>query len=454
MNPKRLATHLPGSMGELIAIAFPLVVSNGCETLMMFTDRLFLARLGPQYMSAAMGGGLTAFMFTTFFVGLIGYANALVAQYLGSGQLRRCGAASGQALLIALAAYPLMLAAIPLGRVLFDAMHVPAEELAPQTTYFTLMMMGSLVGLLRGALSAFFSGIGRTRIVMVAAATCLISNVGLAYVLIFGKLGLPALGITGAAVGTILAGSTGLAILAVAYFRRDRRQTYGTAQGLRLNREVMAKLVKFGSPSGLELMLNITAFSLMILTFHSRGIAVATAVTVAFNWDMVSYIPLIGVNVAVASLVGRSMGAGDPDTAHRATVSATKLVILYASVLVVSFGLFPHVLAGIFLPDSQTEVSKLSVFMVRLISVYIFADALGLVLSGALRGAGDTFVTMCISVGMHWLLLAGTVIALHVLETTVQTAWVVLVMMVWMFCAALYLRYKSGRWRSLRVVES
>jgi MATE family multidrug resistance protein len=314
-------------------------------------------------------------------------------------------------------------------------------------------MAGSIAGLLRGCLSAFFSGIGRTRIVMLSTLSCLAANAGAAYVLIFGLLGLPALGIKGAAIGSILAECFGLAVLSAAYFRGDNRRIYGTAAGFRFDREAMAKLVKLGSPSGLELLLNITAFNLIVLTFHSRGIAVANAVTVAFNWDMVSFIPLIGVNIAVASLVGRSMGAGDPDTAHRVTMSGVKLVAVYATGIVLSFSLFPHALAGVFLSSTDTDTSRLAVFMVRLMSVYIFADALGLVLSGALRGAGDTFASMCISVGAHWLLLAVTSIAVKVLRTTPQTAWVVFVTMIWIICGSFYLRYRGGRWRSLRVVE-
>ena len=67
----------------MIALALPMVVSQACDTVMIFTDRLFLSRLSPELMNAAMGGGLTAFMMMTFFLGLTGYATALVAQYFG-----------------------------------------------------------------------------------------------------------------------------------------------------------------------------------------------------------------------------------------------------------------------------------------------------------------------------------------------------------------------------------
>lgn len=450
-NVKDIDVRKDGTMKTLVYIALPLMISQACDTLMMFTDRMFAAQLGSAEMSAVMSGGLTCFMFTTFFVGLTGYANALAAQYLGSGRKMQCGIVGAQAVWLAFLAYPLMLAAIPLGRLLFQATGVPEEEFGPQSTYFTLMMIGSIIGLLRGSLSAFFSGIGRTRIVMIATVTCLVVNVGAVYVLMFGKLGFPVLGIAGAAIGSIFAGSTGLVILAVEYFRKEIRETFGTALGFRFNRKIMTQLIKLGSPAGLELLLNVSAFNLIVLTFHSRGVAVAASVTCAFSWDMVSFIPLLGVNIAVSSLVGRCMGAGDPAAAHRVTLSGIKLTCAYAAVWVIAFSLFPNQLVGVFILDGD-PARPLAVYMLRLVSIYLFADALSLVFSGALRGAGDTVVTMYISVGVHWLLLATTIVTIRILHTDPKTAWVILVAMIWLLCGGFYLRYRSGRWRSLQVI--
>src|SRR5829696_1085244 len=94
--------HTPGGVREMLAIAAPMVASSACETVMTFTDRLFLSELGTEYMSAAMAGGLTCFMMTTFFIGLTGYSTALVAQYLGAGKKENCAIVVTQALLIAL----------------------------------------------------------------------------------------------------------------------------------------------------------------------------------------------------------------------------------------------------------------------------------------------------------------------------------------------------------------
>ncbi len=125
----------PGGIREMLVIALPMVVSSACDTIMIFTDRLFLSRIGSEQMSAAMVGGLTSFMLTTFFLGLTGYCTALVAQYFGAGRKDRCATVLTQGLIVCAAAYPVILASRPAASLLFDAMGIAAEQLGPQKLY-------------------------------------------------------------------------------------------------------------------------------------------------------------------------------------------------------------------------------------------------------------------------------------------------------------------------------
>ena len=97
-NILRPLSQGPGNVRELLGIALPMVISQACETVMMFTDRLFLSRLGGIHMNAAMGGGLTCFLFMTFFIAPR-VCNALVAQYYGAGQRKKCPLVVTQGLL-------------------------------------------------------------------------------------------------------------------------------------------------------------------------------------------------------------------------------------------------------------------------------------------------------------------------------------------------------------------
>jgi len=456
MAPSHVADA--GGMRELLAIALPMVISHACDTVMMFTDRLFLSRLGPEQMNASMAGGLTCFVMMTFFLGLTGYSTALVAQYLGAGRKDRCATATTQAMLIALTAYPLILLARPLVHMVFARSGISAGQLAPQIVYFDIVVYATVVGLLRNCLSSFFSGIGRTRIVMVSAFAAMLVNVGMNYILIFGKLGFPALGIRGAAYGTIIGGVVGLGVLLAMYLGRGIRRTYRVWHSLRFDGEAMGKLLRFGYPAGVEMFLNLMAFNAMIVAFHAHGPATATAVTVMFNWDMVSFVPLIGIQIGVMSLVGRYMGAGEPDIAHRAAMSGLKSGWLYSIIILILFVGFPHHLVAAFRPEQHDAVFQaawpVAVQMIRIASIYVMLEAVMVVFSGTLRGAGDTVWAMCVSVGLHWLMLAILIVMLYVLKLSPEAAWTGVVLSFLSFSYAFYHRYRGGKWRTIRMVRT
>lgn len=452
-------TEHPGQGGlrEMITLALPMVISQGCETALIFTDRVFLSRLGPVPMSAAMAGGLTAFMMMTFFIGLTGYVTALAAQYLGAGRQDGCALVVSQAALLSVLAAPLILAARPLAHAYFEFMNLPAPQVAQQRIYFDILLYGAILVLLRTCLSSFFSGVGRTRVVMFSAMTAMVVNIVANYGLIFGKFGLPALGLRGAAYGTLLGSFCGLLVLLATYLGRDNRHEYDVLRALRFDRAVMAKLLRYGSPAGVELFLNLLAFTSMIMIFHGHGLVTAAAVTIVFNWDLVSFVPLLGIQIGVVSLVGRYMGAGRTDIAERATRSGLKMACSYSLVILILFVSLPGALVAVFEPRQPnaifTQAAPLATSMLRLAAFYVLADAVIVVFSGALRGAGDTFWAMCASVTLHWLLVPVLALFLNVLALPPLAAWLALVAFILIFSGVFYLRYRSGKWKTLALVR-
>ena len=101
-------------LGQVFRIALPILLSNGSLTVMHVTDRLFLSKVGQVEIAAQMSGGMTSHVLVSFFVGLIGYASALVAQYYGANQFQNCTRSIIQALYVALVSYPLLILFIPL----------------------------------------------------------------------------------------------------------------------------------------------------------------------------------------------------------------------------------------------------------------------------------------------------------------------------------------------------
>jgi MATE family multidrug resistance protein len=450
--------HNPGGIKELLILAVPMIISTACDGIMTLTDRLFLARVGPEQMNAALGGGVTIQMIMFFFIGLTGYSTALVAQYFGAGEKPKATIAAFQAIIVTILAWPVILLLKPLTIHFFHFMNIPQSQIGYQVEYLNILAWGGLFTMMRYTLGCYFSGIGKTKIVMVATIVAMVVNVILDYILVFGKFGFPAMSVRGAALATVIGAFCAMVILFVAYLNHTNRVDFAVMKSFHFNWPIMKKLLYYGSPAGLEMFLNFTAFATMVALFHSRGDVAATATTIMFNWDLVSFIPLLGIEIAVTSLTGRYMGAEKPELARRSAISAVKTGIFYSVVVLALFVFIPETLVRVFHPETPSgvfdEAVPIAVAMIRIASLYVLVEAVLVALVGALRGAGDTYFTMIASVSMHWSFIPILYIALDVLKLSVPFSWFLLVLFFLVFCTVLIYRFKSGKWMKLRVIHS
>ncbi len=341
---------------------------------------------------------------------------------------------------------------------LFDLLDTPTSQIGFQIQYLSILVWGSIFALMRHTFSCYFVGIGRTKIVMQATIVAMLTNVVLDYILVFGKLGFNPMGIQGAAIATVIGSVVALFILLGAYFRRKNRTDFFVMKSFKFNLNIMKKLVHYGFPSGLELFLNFLAFFCMILLFQSQGDVVSTASTIMFNWDMVSYIPLLGIETAVTSLVGRYMGAGRPQVAHRAALSGIKTGVIYSFGILIIFICIPEFLVDVFHPATPSAIysdaAPIAVAMVRIAALYVLAEAVVSSIVGALRGAGDTHFTMLISIITHWMFVPILYLCLNVFNLSVQLSWFFLILFFLAFSTVLIKRFNGGKWKKIKVINS
>jgi len=446
-----------GGVRELFALAVPIVISQSSETLMVFTDRVFLSRLGADNMNAATAGGITSFMLITFFFGLIGFSTALIAQYFGSKNYASCPQVTVQALGISLVAYPIIIACLPLVFWFFSQSGISESQLVLQKKYLSILVFGSVISLFRHSFSCFFSGIGRTKVVMISALVTLSVNVGVNYVLIFGKFGFPALGIVGAAYGTIFSAFCGLLVLLYYFFRNDTAHQYFVKKAFRFHAKITKTLFRYGSPAGFEFLGNMIAFSVLVSIFHSYNAATATAASIMFNWDMVTFVPLTGIEVGITSLVGRYIGAKRYYVAERAAYSGVKIGFFFSLFVAIMFLVAPALLVDVFRPIGEDLVfanaRPIAIAMLQLATIYVLAESILVAFVGALRGAGDTIWTMAASMILHWLFVPALYVSLFVFDIGPVKAWAVLVVFFFIFSFLFYFRFKNGAWKRISVIE-
>ncbi|MEZ5555535.1 MATE family efflux transporter [Haliea sp.] len=438
-----------GQTRELLRLALPMVVSQSAFALMVFTDRLFLSRIDALHIASALGGGVTFFVSVSLFIGVMSYATALVAQYYGSGQLQKCPRVLTQGVIMALACQPLLVViAWGMGG-LFAAMGHPPEQVILERQYYHVMMGGAFFALVKACVAGYFCGIGKTRVVMITDVLGVLINIPLTWVLIFGKFGFPELGIRGAALGTVIATACSLLIYAAFYFNRIHRERFHVAEAFHYDRGILQRYVRLGLPSGFETFVGAATFNFFLLLFQSYGITEGAAMAIVFNWDMLNYVPLIGLNIAVTSMIGRYVGSGDMTRANQVIAAGFTVALGFSVLLALFFVLFRYELMMVFATPEQdfTAIVALGASMMLGMATYVVADAVILVCSGVLRGAGDTRWLMNTSMTLHVLMLLGQYVMIKHLGVGPLVSWWGFVAMLLALALVYLLRLRGTTWR-------
>ncbi len=438
----------------MMQIAFPLMISTSTVAIMLFIDRLYLRQVSQEAMNASLSGGLTSFAFQSFFIGIIGFSTALVAQNYGARQFHNCPRVLTQTIVFSCCSVPLILALIPAGRWVLAIVGLSGGEVLQAQTYLTILMAGTGLDLFRNSLNSYFGGLGQTKVVLLATFVMAIANVSANYILIFGKLGFPALGIEGAAYGTVFAWFTGLVTLCVVYLKQIRFPEFQLLDSFQFDLEILKKLVRFGFASGLEIALLIFAIDLMILTLKSYGADVSTAITVGLTWIQTLHIPVIGLEIGTMSLVGRFIGARDTDSVSDSVFSGLLLASSYASIAALAFLFATDTMVLMFLEsDSSTATLNLAIWGTQLNAFIIFVISWSGILGGALRGAGDTYGAMTIFATFWWFQFFLMFILVRLVKLGPDDVLAIHIFSSPLLLIAMMIRFRSGVWRKFDLTE-
>ena len=444
-----MKTFSSSTLRELLWLSLPMVISQGSFAVMVFTDRWFMSRLDAAHIAATLGGGVAMYFCLSLFIGVITYANALVAQYHGSGAQHKCPQVVTQGMLMVLACSPILVALAVYGGDAFAHLGHEPDQVELETIYFQILMAGSAFNLAKACLASYFAGIGRTRVVMVADVLAVALNIPLSWALIFGRLGLPELGIAGAAVGTVVATVFGVGLFLAFYLAPGHKRQFAVADSLHFNRGIMRRYLRLGIPAGIESFLNMGAFNLFLLMFQAYGVAQGAAMAIVFNWDMLSFVPMIGLNIAVTSMIGRFVGMNDMGRANQVISSGFILALGFSGLLALVFLLLRFELVEVFAtPGGEfAAIRELAAAMMVGLCTYMLADATIQIAGAILRGAGDTRWVMFTSTGLHWLMLAVQYYVIVEADLAPLVSWWVFVAMLLVTAAAYVLRLAGGRWR-------
>ena len=447
-----------GGYREVLKIAVPLIMSTGAWSIHHFVDRMFLAWYSPEALAAAMPAGMVNFTFMAFFIGTAGYVSTFVAQYHGAKRNDRIGPAAWQGIYFAGLAGGLLLCMIPLAERIFSlAGHEPAVRQL-EVEYFRILCLGAVPSVISAAISGFFSGRGKTWVVMWVTMVATGTNVVLDYALIFGVWGFPEWGIRGAALATVIGSCISATLFLVLMTRPHCQEEFSTRSGWRPDGDLFRRLLRYGLPSGIHFMLDILGFTLFIMVVGRLGTVHLAATNIAFNINTLAFMPMIGFSTAAAILVGQRLGEDRPDLAAYSTWSVLHLTSIYMGSIAFCYVVFPKLFILPFgvraNPEDFAALSHTVTVLLRFVALYSLFDTMCLVFSGALRGAGDTRFVMVVSVVISWMVMViPSYVAIIVFGKGLYVAWAFGTAYISLMGIVFLTRFLGGKWRSMRVIE-
>ncbi len=448
----------PGGYREFLNIAFPLILSTAIWSIQHFIDRVFLTWYSANALAAALPAGIAYFVFLSFFLGVTRYVNTFVAQYAGAGRPERIGPSIWQGIYIAIAGVFAALIPMYYASVIIDWIGHAHEIRGQEVTYFRVLCYGTGPFLISAVAACFFSGRGKTWAVLYVNLVGTAINIVLDYCLIFGALGFPRWGIAGAAWATNIAAVV-TAIIFIALLGKKRyRKRFATLSGWRIEREIFPRLLRYGGHSGLNFMLDILSFSFFIFIVGRMGIRELAATNLAQNVNSLAFMPLIGVGIATSTLVGQRLGQNAPDEAEYCTHSGLHIGLVYMGVMATLYFVVPQLFILPFAARAEgsdfQQISLMAVNLLRIVAIYCLFDAVYMVYSAALRGAGDTRFSLYMSISLGWIMMVvPSYVALVYFDAGIYVLWVFLCAYVMVSGIVFYLRFRQGKWRSMRVIE-
>jgi len=456
------------------AQAWPTALTMTSYTLMQFIDSLMVAELGTMEVAAQGNGSIWQFTLVSFLLGILAMVNTFVSQNVGAGRPHDAAQYAWAGLWFSAISWVLLL--VPFAfvlPVLFRFFGHEAELVVLETSYARVLLFGGFIMLASKSMSNFFFGIGRPRVIVCAAILGNIVNLLLNFVLIYGERGLPALnipgipgtpalGVTGAAIATVLGTAAELAIPLVIFLGPAMHARFRTRIDWQFRWRPVRDLLRVGWPNGLSFCNEIVCWAIfMSVLVGLFGTLHLAAGWIVLRYMHMSFMPAVGFSMAATSLVGRYIGAGRPDVAAQRARVAVVMALVYMTVCGLLMWWFREPLVALFThgenttPETAAEIIRIGSVMMICAAIFQTFDAIGIVYSGALRGAGDTTVPGVATVVLSWTVIVGGgwLLATRVPEWTSLGPWIAAAAYVIILGVFMGGRFEGGRWRSIKLLR-
>jgi putative MATE family efflux protein len=433
-------------LGTTWTLAWPAILSFSLESIVSLCDLLMVGHLGPASV-AAVGVGvqiLNALNTTLFAIGT--GTMAIVARHVGAGERRPAEETLRQSIVAAglssaLLALPIAIFARPLIGV-FRVEPAVVDE----TVRFLRVVLASVPGVgVVFVVAASLRAAGDTRTPLAVGVVVSVLNIVLGFILIFGRLGLPALGVRGAGAATAIAFTVG-AVLGLALLARGHLRLVVRWPGFRFHGAVVRRVLRVGYPAALEQLLMQLGFFTYVIFVARYGTGPVAAYFISARVLALSFLPGLGFAAAAGALVGQYLGAGRPDEAEHSGWAAQRLALVMMSAAGALIFVAAVPIARLFVDDPHVIEDAAS--FIRVLAVCQPLMAIDFVMGGALRGAGDTRFPLLTAIVAFWVCRLGAAwLVTHVLRLDLFWLWRVVILDFAARASLKAWRFRAGTWR-------
>ncbi len=443
------------SLSELWFLSYPLIVTMAAQVVMQFVDRMFLAWYSHEALAACVPAGVLAMTFAAVFMGLASYTSVFISQYYAKKKYASVTVSLWQGIFLAVLSSLLLAGLTPAGIALINAFgHEEAVRLL-EIKYFSILNIFGGLAVINNALASFFSGRGHTKIPMWATVVGNLVNIVLDYVMIFGKLGFPAMGIEGAAWATVIGTGSITLIFCTLIFAGKVHKEFKIRRLAGFYKPVFSRLLRFGLPNGFGFLMDILSFTLFTFMIGNIDTLSLQASNVVMSMQPVVFTVILGLGIGIQILVSKYQGLKRPDLTIKVIKNACKIGYTYAGAVSLAFFFCSSFFVWLFIPPSSPDAALISAKtypLIKLVSAFVLFDATYLIFGEAIRGAGDTKFYMYVMIFCAWgLLIPGTWLIVYKLQMSVFWVWSWLTFYAALTAVFMLTRFLSGRWKRFNV---
>ncbi|MBK8259060.1 MAG: MATE family efflux transporter [Polyangiaceae bacterium] len=438
---------------ELFQLAWPITIAMLGESAIGLVDTKLVGGLGA---GALAGVGMATIVFYLGFAMVSGTLRGVKvrsAYVVGEGRPHDAVSFAYAGLAIGAAAgFVLFLAGRDITPVL-RLLRVDESMIAPARDFMAARTFGAVAGCMLASQNQYRQGLGDTRTPMLVGIGGNIINAVLAYSLIYGHLGLPALGVRGAGYGTAITEVIQVSVM-LGLLWRDRRQAASKKMqpsSIRF-KKALNEVLSLGVPTGLHFGFEMLAFTTFTAVLASLGAAELAAHHVALNTIRASFLPGVAVAEATSILVARSLGAGNLKDADKSTWAALLLGVSFMTLCGIAFALFGKNIAAAFSNDA--EVVRIAGTLLLVAAIFQTLDAANMILRGALRGAKDVRWVAIVGTSVAWVSIPGSAILFgRIGGLGALGGWFGFILETSLGSSLLFWRWRKGPWRNAILVR-